>query len=83
MNKVIFDWNKYINLSRAAGAEGIVMLENRDNVLPLDNDKSIAVFGRAQLNYYKCGMGSGGMVNTPYTVGIVEGMKNAFKNLKK
>ena len=34
-----------------------------------------AVFGRAAFNYYKSGLGSGGLVNTRYTVSILDALK--------
>ena len=39
--------------------------------------KKVAVFGRTQFDYIKCGTGSGGMVNVPYVVNIYEGLKNS------
>lgn len=50
------------DLSRIAATEGIVLLKNDQQVLPLQNVK-INVFGRIQTNYYKSGTGSGGLVN--------------------
>lgn len=50
------------DFSRRAAHEGQVLLENKNNVLPLIN-KKIALFGRIQTNYYKSGTGSGGLVN--------------------
>ena len=62
MEKVL-DWNKYIDKSAETVSEGIVMLKNDNNALPLCKDSEVAVFGRIQLNYYKSGTGSGGLVN--------------------
>ena len=69
-------WNieEFKKTARAAAAEGIVMLKNDDNVLPLKKGSKIAVFGRSQMNYYKSGTGSGGMVNVDYVVGIYEAL---------
>lgn len=74
MARIELDWNKYIEKSRQAAAEGIVMLKN-DGALPIEKDKCIAVFGRIQNNYYKSGTGSGGMVNVTEVIGITEGLK--------
>lgn len=57
--KKILDWNKYLETAAKAVAEGIVMLKNDNNALPLDSEEEISVFGRIQLNYYKSGTGSG------------------------
>ena len=65
----ILDWNKYLDTAAKMVSEGIVMLKNNNNALPLDTDKEVAVFGRIQFHYYKSGLGSGGLVNTRYTVG--------------
>ncbi len=65
----------YTALARQAAAEGIVMLKNHRQVLPLQPGSRVAVFGRIQFDYYKSGTGSGGMVNTPYVVGILDALK--------
>ena len=62
-------------LLRKAGAEGTVLLRN-DGVLPLDKDREIAVFGRVQLDWFYVGYGSGGDVIKPYTVNLIDGLKN-------
>lgn len=61
-------------LSRQAGAEGIVLLKN-ENVLPFAAANNVAVFGRTQIDYVKSGLGSGGLVNTEYTVNITDGLR--------
>lgn len=76
MNKMTFDWNEYGVLAREAVAEGIVLLNNEDQALPIQQNETVSVFGRIQLDYYKSGTGSGGMVNAPYVVSILDGLKN-------
>ena len=68
------DWNKYIETAAQTVSEGIVMLKNDNNALPLDTAKEIAVFGRIALHYYKSGTGSGGMVNVSRTISIIDGL---------
>ncbi len=63
-------------LLRAAAAEGTVLLRN-DNVLPFSGSEKISVFGRVQYDYMFVGYGSGGDVIKPYTVNLMEGLKNA------
>jgi len=63
-------------LLRAAAAEGTVLLRN-DNVLPFSENETISVFGRVQNDYMFVGYGSGGDVIKPYTVNLIEGLKNA------
>lgn len=70
----ILDWNKYLDTAAKMVAEGIVMLKNENNALPLDTDKEVAVFGRIQFHYYKSGTGSGGMVNVTKVVNILDGL---------
>ncbi|MGN1101676.1 MAG: glycoside hydrolase family 3 protein, partial [Huintestinicola sp.] len=74
MSKKILDWNKYIEKSAETVSEGIVMLRNENNALPLPADEEIAVFGRIQLHYYKSGTGSGGLVNVSKVVGVTDGL---------
>lgn len=57
-----------------AATESIVLLEN-DGVLPLVKNKKIAVFGRSQLDYFYVGYGSGGEVNAPYYINVIDGLK--------
>lgn len=70
----ILDWNKYLDTAAKMVSEGIVMLKNENNALPLDTDKEVAVFGRIQFHYYKSGTGSGGMVNVTKVVNILDGL---------
>ncbi len=70
-----FDLKEYTRLAREAVAEGVVLLKNEDHVLPLKGASKIALFGRTQLNYFKSGTGSGGLVNTAYVTGIYEALK--------
>lgn len=61
-------------LTRAAAAEGAVLLENR--VLPLKKGTKVSVFGRVQCNWFCTGYGSGGDVNVPYKVSLLAGLRN-------
>ncbi len=74
MSKKILDWNKYIEKSAETVSEGIVMLKNDNNALPLPTNEEIAVFGRIQLHYYKSGTGSGGLVNVSRVIGVTDGL---------
>ena len=74
MKEVTLNWNEYTEAAIKTAAEGIVMLENRDNVLPLKKGSRIALFGRMQTHYYKSGTGSGGMVNVHHVTDIREGL---------
>lgn len=73
MNRVL-DWNKYLETAAKVVSEGIVMLKNDNNALPLKMDETVSVFGRIQLHYYKSGTGSGGLVNVSKVTGILDGL---------
>ena len=60
-------------LLRNVAAQGAVLLENR--VLPLAPGTKVSVFGRIQLDWFATGYGSGGDVNTPYTVNLLEALR--------
>lgn len=76
MNDYKLDLEKYATLARQAAAEGCVLLENEKQALPLREGESVAVFGRMAFHYYKSGLGSGGLVNTRYVVGILDALKD-------
>ena len=76
MNEITLNWNEYTEAAIKTAAEGIVMLENKDNVLPLKKGSRIALFGRMQTHYYKSGTGSGGMVNVHHVTDIREGLND-------
>ncbi|MBO5374743.1 MAG: glycoside hydrolase family 3 protein [Clostridia bacterium] len=62
-------------LSRISATEGIVMLENKNEVLPLKKGDRVSVFGRIQREYYKSGTGSGGLVNVKYVTNILDSLR--------
>ncbi len=68
------DWNQYLAAAASVVSEGIVMLKNNNQALPLADGEEIAVFGRMQFHYYKSGTGSGGMVNVSKVTGILDGL---------
>ncbi|MBQ6264471.1 MAG: glycoside hydrolase family 3 protein [Clostridia bacterium] len=64
-------------LCREVGAEGIVLLKNEKNALPIKADETVSVFGRVQNDFFYVGYGSGGDVNAPYKIGFTEGLRSA------
>ena len=68
------DWEQYLKTAAQVVSEGIVMLKNDNDALPLNPDDEIALFGRIQLHYSKSGTGSGGMVNVSKITGIPDGL---------
>lgn len=75
MGKYSLDLDKYATIARQAAAEGCVLLRNDNMALPIKMGDSVAVFGRTAFRYYKSGLGSGGLVNTRYVVGILDALK--------
>ena len=71
------DWDKYLKTAAQVVSEGIVMLKNEHQALPLKPHEEIALFGRIQFHYYKSGTGSGGMVNVSKVTNIVDGMQES------
>lgn len=65
---------EHIELSKAAAAEGMVLLKNDDNVLPLKKGARVALFGKASADYVKGGGGSGD-VTVEYIRSLIDGFK--------
>lgn len=63
-----------MKLSREVAHEGMILLKNDNDVLPLSSDNTVALFGIGQLDYVKGGGGSG-EVTVAYTRNILEGMQ--------
>ena len=74
---------EFNEVCRKVGSEGIVLLKNENQVLPLKKGTHISVFGRIQSNYIRGGTGSGGLVNVEYVVSILEGLRRAGLNLNE
>ena len=77
------DWDKYLKTAAQVVSEGIVMLKNEHQALPLKPDEEIALFGRIQFHYYKSGTGSGGMVNVSKVTNIVDGLQESGMKLNR
>ena len=63
---------EHIALSRKAAREGMVLLKNEGNVLPLARGSRVALFGKATIDYVKGGGGSGD-VTVPYIRNLYDG----------
>ena len=63
---------EHIALSRRAAREGMVLLKNEGNVLPLAPGSRVALFGKATIDYVKGGGGSGD-VTVPYIRNLYDG----------
>ena len=64
---------KHIELSCEAACEGMVLLKNDRNVLPIRKGTRVALFGKGVFDYVKGGGGSGD-VTVPYIRNLYEGL---------
>ena len=70
-------WEKeHRKVARRAAAEGIVLLKNEDNLLPLKAGSTVALYGAGAGRTIKGGTGSGD-VNERENVSVFQGIKNA------
>ena len=65
---------EHITLSRQAAQEGMVLLKNRGDLLPLAPGSRVALFGKGSFDYVKGGGGSGD-VTVSYVRNVYDGLK--------
>ena len=65
---------EHIDISRQAACEGMVLLKNDRDILPVAEGTRLALFGEGTFDYVKGGGGSGD-VGTKYITNLYEGMK--------
>ena len=70
---MVLDYREYEALARQVIAEGVVLLKN-DGALPLTKPSRVAVYGRIQSKEYIAGIGSGGLVNIPKRVRLIDAL---------
>ena len=73
------DLKAHAEVAREAAEEGIVLLQNRDDALPLPGGTRVALFGTGAYELLAGGTGSG-HVHRPYVVSLDEGLaREGFK----
>ncbi len=65
---------EHVALSQKAAEEGMVLLKNENELLPLKTGSKVALFGKGSFDYVKGGGGSGD-VTTVYVRNLYEGLK--------
>lgn len=71
------DLKEHALIAKQAAAESMVLLENKNNTLPVKlSRKKIALFGNTSYNFISGGTGSGD-VNEAYTISLLDGLQNA------
>lgn len=70
------DLKAHAEITRKAATDGMVLLKNDGDILPISGIDTVALFGITSYDFMAGGTGSGD-VNKPYVVDLVEGFNNA------
>jgi beta-glucosidase len=78
------DLKTHAKVAREAAGEGMVLLKNENNTLPMSKKNKVALFGKISYHLIPYGTGSGSVRSNKYAISVNEGLKSAgFKTLKE
>ena len=75
------DLEAHAKVCKKVADEGVVLLKNNGNALPVSKAQQIALFGTTSYDFIAGGTGSGN-VNRPYVVDLMSGLSNLEFNLE-